>query len=91
MSTPRGVAHFFLVMDPGAFEERSAFERRLAEYLKDLRSMAPVEGQKVLAPGDREWQTRDERKKAGIPLDHAQRDEYRQIAERYALAVLTEH
>ncbi|HAR08735.1 MAG TPA: oxidoreductase [Cobetia sp.] len=91
MSTPRGVGHFFLVMDPGAFEERSAFERRLAEYLKDLREMTPVEGQRVLAPGDREWQTRDERKQTGIPLDHAQRDQYRQIAERFALAALTEH
>lgn len=91
MSTPRGVGHFFLVMDPGAFEERSTFERRLAEYLKDLRAMAPIEGQKVLAPGDREWQTRDERMASGIPLDHTQRDEYRQITERYGLAALAEH
>nr|WP_300311159.1 Ldh family oxidoreductase [Halomonas sp.] len=90
MTTPRGVGHFFLVMNPEAFTERAHFQARMQEYLADLRSMEPVQGRQVLAPGDREWNQREQRRRQGIPLDWAQRDAYRDIALQLGLERLNE-
>ncbi|MBN8414250.1 Ldh family oxidoreductase [Halomonas cupida] len=90
MHTPRGVGHFFLVMHPDAFAGQGEFAQRMGDYLRDLRGMASSAEAKVLAPGDREWQTRRERRAEGIPLDHAQRDAYRRIAEQYRVEPLSE-
>ncbi|WP_163648516.1 Ldh family oxidoreductase [Modicisalibacter sp. 'Wilcox'] len=81
MHTPRGIGHFFLVMNPGAFVEREVYERAIAAYLEDLRAQPAVEGREVLAPGDREWRCQAQRDAEGIPLDSANVAAYRQLAE----------
>lgn len=90
MSTPRGVGHFFLVMNPEAFTERGTFQQRIKAYRDDLRDMRGVDDQPVMAPGDREWRCRDQRRLKGIPLDHAQRDAYRELSRQLDIPALAE-
>ncbi|ALM52384.1 Ldh family oxidoreductase [Halomonas huangheensis] len=90
MSTPRGVGHFFLVMNPEAFCDRAIFQQRMAAYLKDLRAMTGVGEQPVLAPGDREWLCHQQRSREGIPLDRAQRDAYCELSQHLQIPALTE-
>ncbi|AXY44182.1 Ldh family oxidoreductase [Halomonas sp. JS92-SW72] len=81
MSTPRGVGHFFLALNPAAFVDRATFAACLAEYLADLRSQPAVDGGEVLAPGDREWRCQAQRDVEGIPLDSANQVAYATLAE----------
>ena len=86
MSTPRGVGHFFLVMHPGAFSDRTTYERAMLAYLEDLRAQPALEGKQVMAPGDREWRCQAQRDAEGIPLDSANLTAYHQLAETLELA-----
>jgi LDH2 family malate/lactate/ureidoglycolate dehydrogenase len=67
---PRNVGHFCLAIDPDKFVGRAAYEAAMLRYMGVLRAVPPVAGQRVLAPGDREWETEAARLSAGIPLDH---------------------
>ncbi|QTP58933.1 Ldh family oxidoreductase [Billgrantia antri] len=88
MSTPRGVGHFFLVMRPDAFIEREIYDRGMLDYLEDLRAQPALEGEEVLAPGDREWRCQAHRDKEGIPLDPANVAAYAELAERLSIPAL---
>jgi LDH2 family malate/lactate/ureidoglycolate dehydrogenase len=68
--TPRNVGHFCLAIDPDKFVGRSAYEAAMLRYIGALQAVPPVAGQRVLAPGDREWETEARRMSAGIPVDH---------------------
>ncbi|SFU72170.1 Ldh family oxidoreductase [Halomonas korlensis] len=83
MQTPRGVGHFFLAMNPGAFSERASFDACLREYLADLRAQPANDGAEVLAPGDREWRCRSRRDAEGIPLDSANQAAYASLATEF--------
>lgn len=89
MATPRGVGHFFLVMNPDAFVEEGTFARGLAEYLTDLRAQPATENNSVLAPGDREWRCQANRDAEGIPLDSANQLAYAEIAKQYRITPLS--
>ncbi|RAH38734.1 Ldh family oxidoreductase [Halomonas sp. SL1] len=91
LATPRGVGHFFLVMNPEAFIDRAGFQRCLHDYLEDLRSRPAINGQEVLAPGDREWRCQARRDLEGIPLDVANQSDYRRLAEVLGIEALDEH
>jgi LDH2 family malate/lactate/ureidoglycolate dehydrogenase len=41
----------------------------MANYLHALRSFPTQPGKRVLAPGDREWETAAARAESGIPVD----------------------
>lgn len=68
ISTPRRLGHFFVVIDPEAFVPRPAYEAAMTAYLTDLRSAPARDGQKVMAPGDREWGRADTRAAQGVPI-----------------------
>jgi ureidoglycolate dehydrogenase (NAD+) len=89
MSTPRGVGHFFLALNPAAFVDAATFAARLADYLADLRASSAVAGGETLAPGDREWRCRARRDAEGIPLDGANQAAYAALAERFGVTPLT--
>ena len=60
---------FFLLMNPGAFAGGPALASRVASYLDELRHSPPQEGfQRVIVPGDRSRQLREQRMRTGIPL-----------------------
>jgi LDH2 family malate/lactate/ureidoglycolate dehydrogenase len=69
MSTPRGMGHFVLAIDPAFFGGREAFLAGMRAYLAALRAVPAREGEEVMAPGDREWRVEAERERDGIPLD----------------------
>jgi LDH2 family malate/lactate/ureidoglycolate dehydrogenase len=66
---PIGIGHFFIVMQPAAFQALSLFDRRLADFLADLRSQKAKRGERVLAPGDLEIEEAGIRARLGIPVD----------------------
>jgi ureidoglycolate dehydrogenase (NAD+) len=68
-TTPRNLGHFCLAIDPDRFVGRSAYDAAMARYLAALRAIPPRPGDRVLAPGDREWATEAERSRTGIPID----------------------
>jgi LDH2 family malate/lactate/ureidoglycolate dehydrogenase len=66
---PRNMGHFVIVIDPDKFIGAALFGSGIGNYLALLRGATPSEGGTVMAPGDREWKVRNERKRDGIPLD----------------------
>lgn len=66
---PHDIGHFCLAIDPARFVGREAYDSLMAQYLGGLRA-SPARGEgAVLAPGDREWRTMEERDRIGIPVD----------------------
>ena len=60
---------FFLLLNPGAFAGGPALASHVASYLDELRHSRPREAsQRVIVPGDRSRQLREERMRTGIPL-----------------------
>ena len=70
VSTPRNMGHFVLVVDPDKFVGRDMFGAMITRYLASLRG-APVRpgAERVMAPGDREWEEMARRQAAGVPVD----------------------
>lgn len=66
---PHDIGHFCLAIDPGRFVGRDAYDALMAQYLAGLRASPARAGEPVLAPGDREWRTMNERSRIGIPVD----------------------
>jgi ureidoglycolate dehydrogenase (NAD+) len=70
ISTPRNMGHFVLVIDPDKFVGREMFGAMITRYLARLRSAPVREGaERVMAPGDREWAERGQRRAEGVPVD----------------------
>lgn len=70
ISTPRNMGHFVLVIDPDKFAGREVFALAIGRYLEALRgSPVRVGGERVMAPGDREWEVMDRRRAEGVPVD----------------------
>jgi len=69
-TTPRNLGHFVLVIDPAKFVGREMFGAMITAYLASLRA-APVRqgAERVMAPGDREWEEMARRLAEGVPVD----------------------
>ena len=70
-ATPRDIGHFVLAISPDFFAGADRFGTELARYLDALRGSRPREGARVLAPGDREWEEAERRRRDGVPVDLA--------------------
>jgi L-2-hydroxycarboxylate dehydrogenase (NAD+) len=63
---------FLLALDPDFFGGRAIFLQSVMALLRQIRSASPAEGhEQVLAPGDLERSMREQRLRAGLPLDAA--------------------
>jgi LDH2 family malate/lactate/ureidoglycolate dehydrogenase len=80
MTTPRRLGQFYVVIDPDRFVPRAVYEAGIAAYLADLRAVPARPGTRVMAPGDREWATLEERSVRGIPVAPALLAEFTGIA-----------
>ncbi len=69
MTTPRGMGHFMLAIDPAFFGGQAVFAEGMRTYLAALRASTARPREEVMAPGDREWRVEAERARDGIPLD----------------------
>ncbi|UJW87174.1 Ldh family oxidoreductase [Devosia sp. SL43] len=70
ISTPRNMGHFVLVIDPDKFVGREMFGMMITRYLASLRGAAVRPGaERVMAPGDREWEEVARRQAEGVPVD----------------------
>jgi LDH2 family malate/lactate/ureidoglycolate dehydrogenase len=68
-SEPRRLGQFFLAMKPSTFIDEERFQTQLRAYLEALRGQPAHPGERVMAPGDREWAVERRRRAEGIPLD----------------------
>jgi LDH2 family malate/lactate/ureidoglycolate dehydrogenase len=80
LATPRRLGQFYVVIDPDRFVPRAVYEAGIAAYLADLRAVPARPGTQVMAPGDREWATLEERSVRGIPVAPALLAEFMGIA-----------
>jgi ureidoglycolate dehydrogenase (NAD+) len=67
-STPRNLGHLCMAINPDKFVGRAGYESAIKRYVTALRAMPPRAGGRVMAPGDREWETEKARAEA-IPVD----------------------
>jgi LDH2 family malate/lactate/ureidoglycolate dehydrogenase len=84
-ATPRKLGAFVMALAPGAFLSQEAFQDGMARYLSALRASPARAGEKVLAPGDREWTEGDRRAVEGIPVDPRTEQAFRGLASRYGI------
>jgi LDH2 family malate/lactate/ureidoglycolate dehydrogenase len=63
------IGHFCLAIAPERFAGRQTYDALMVQYLAGLRASPARTGEPVLAPGDREWRTMEERSRTGIPVD----------------------
>jgi LDH2 family malate/lactate/ureidoglycolate dehydrogenase len=86
-STPRNLGAFVVAIDPDAFAGAQAVARSMARYLDALRSSPPVQGGRVMAPGDREWEAAARRRNEGVPLDTETINAFAGLAKEFGLAL----
>lgn len=84
-STPRGLGAFMMALAPGAFLPEDIFQDGMERYLEQLRDSPARAGERVLAPGDREWAEADRRATRGIPIDPETERSFRRLAGRYGI------
>jgi LDH2 family malate/lactate/ureidoglycolate dehydrogenase len=69
MTQPRHLGSYVTAISPEAFIERDAFDAAMKRYRNALRASPVRAGEKVMAPGDREWAEAEIRARNGIPID----------------------
>ena len=83
--TPRHMGQSFVVFKPDVFVQRTQYLQILAEYLDALRSQPAQQDQEVLAPGDREWRTKQQRSEQGVPVPDYLIAEFSRLTAKYGL------
>jgi LDH2 family malate/lactate/ureidoglycolate dehydrogenase len=86
-TTRRKLGAFVMALAPGAFLPDDLFQDGMERYLETLRTSPARPGEKVLAPGDREWAEADIRAVQGIPLDPDTEKAFSRLSARYDLAL----
>jgi L-2-hydroxycarboxylate dehydrogenase (NAD+) len=69
MQNRRGYGHFVAAISIAAFGPVDEFKQTMDEFVRTLKNTPPAAGaERVLAPGQIEWETQQERGARGIPL-----------------------
>jgi LDH2 family malate/lactate/ureidoglycolate dehydrogenase len=83
------LGHFFLCVNPTAFQPQGAFEDTVDELIDDLHATAPVDrAQPVMIAGEPEDKIEAAREKTGIPIPPGLRQRIRDLAEEMNAAFL---
>ncbi len=80
LSKPRRLGAFVMAINPTAFVAKEVFDDAMRRYVLALRASRPSAGGKVMAPGDREWEEEERRRRDGIPLDPETQRQFAEIA-----------
>ncbi|WP_119303079.1 Ldh family oxidoreductase [Dongia deserti] len=85
MVSPRVMGAFVMAMRPSAFVDQVTFQNGMKRYLAALRGSRSIDGGKVMAPGDREWEEEARRRVLGIPIDPHTAAAFDMLAERFSI------
>jgi LDH2 family malate/lactate/ureidoglycolate dehydrogenase len=84
-ATPRKLGALVMALAPATFLPEDLYQDGMERYLELLRSSPARAGQRVLAPGDREWAEADLRAVQGIPIDPETEKAFGRLASRYGI------
>ena len=77
----------FIAIDYGIFGDKAEIKNRMSDLLRELRESPPMEGcDRVYTHGEKEWQSRELVRKAGVPVQEKTVRELQQIAERLGVS-----
>lgn len=84
---PSNLGQFFMAIDPGAIDERSAFEIRLEQLLDQLRRAPVIPGAAgpVLYPGQPEAERAERQAREGIAIDREHHASLVELGQRYSI------
>ncbi len=81
-----GIGHFFGAMRIDAFRPAEEFKRHMDKWIGRFKQAKPVAGQeRVMVPGDPEWEIIEARKAEGIPLLGPVVSDLKTVAEKFGL------
>jgi L-2-hydroxycarboxylate dehydrogenase (NAD+) len=81
----QGLGHFFGAMRADAFRPIEEFKNHMDNWISRFRNAEPIEGKKVLIPGDPEREMEAIRRIEGIPLVTPVEKDLRELAEKLGL------
>lgn len=81
----QGLGHFVGAMRIDAFRPASEFKEHMDNWISRFRATVPIEGEKVLIPGDPEREMEAKRKLNGIPLNQNVAKDLEEIRDRFNL------
>lgn len=87
MTQPRHLGSYVAAMSPDAFIDRADFDAAMKRYRNALRTSPAHAGERVMAPGDREWAERDRRKRDGIPIDPETAEAFAALARQFGIGL----
>jgi LDH2 family malate/lactate/ureidoglycolate dehydrogenase len=80
------IAQFFLAMDYGLFGDKALMKRNLSVFLQELRDSSKADGQgRIYTHGEKEFESRREKLRGGIPVNDKTIAELRDIAKFHGL------
>ncbi len=91
---PHGVINnmFSVIIDPAAFDDAEAVARRTLEFYQFIKDKPPAVGtDEVLMPGEPENISREQRQRAGIPVDDETIRQIVETARTFSLSTDTTH
>ena len=83
----RSLGAFVIIIDPTGFVAAPLVQAGMLRYLTLLRGSKPRAGQRVMAPGDREWETARRRRKHGISLDPITVAKFTELAQAHRISL----
>jgi LDH2 family malate/lactate/ureidoglycolate dehydrogenase len=83
---PHRLGHFFIAIDVSAFTELDEFRHTTGEILRQLRASKKAPGHgRIYTAGEKEYYTRQERAKNGIPINESLQKDMRVLQEELGL------
>jgi LDH2 family malate/lactate/ureidoglycolate dehydrogenase len=85
MSGPSKTGHVFMTIDIRKFISEDIFTKNIDLSINTIKSLSPLNENKIYMPGEIEMNLMEERKKKGIPLEIEVMNSLNNLAERYGI------
>lgn len=80
------ISSFFAAMDYGLFGEKTAIRQHFSSFLQELRDSPKAEGEaRIYIHGEKEFESRENKLRDGIPVNQKTKQEMREIAAHLGL------
>jgi LDH2 family malate/lactate/ureidoglycolate dehydrogenase len=88
-SSPTNTGQALLAIDIAAFDEPSAFKRRMDALSRDIRGSERMKGfERIYLPGEQSRERHEERTRLGVPMPPALLSSLNQLGERLGMGRL---